>query len=173
MLIGHFASTATREEIQREDDVILSQLRTTQARISIWSLLASSSTHKDALIKVLIQIRVDTATTLEGLIHFLIVDRATCILFSDDDLPPKGLDHVQSLFIDVAWSGCRVSSVLLGNCSTLYVCSLVIDIAFGFSPYDFGPSTQTVRAYDVTQRTVISTHTTHFMIGSIRYSVFF
>ena len=79
----------------REDDEILLQLRTTQARISIWSLLASSITHRDALIKILSQIRVDTATTLKGLIHFLIADRATCIVFSDDDdLPPEGLDHV-------------------------------------------------------------------------------
>ena len=30
----------------------------------------------------------------EGLIHFLIVDRATCIIFSNDDLPPEGLGHI-------------------------------------------------------------------------------
>ena len=48
-----FASTDARDEIQREDDEILRQLRTTQARISIWSLLASSSTHRDALIRAL------------------------------------------------------------------------------------------------------------------------
>ena len=80
----------SREEVQREDDEILCQLRTTQARISIWSLLASSSTHRDALVKAIGQIRVDTATTPERLIHMLIADRATCIVFSNDDLPPKG-----------------------------------------------------------------------------------
>ena len=32
-----FASIDARDEIQREDDEILRQLRTTQARISIWS----------------------------------------------------------------------------------------------------------------------------------------
>ncbi|RVW67410.1 hypothetical protein CK203_065198 [Vitis vinifera] len=71
-------------------------------------LLASSSTHRDALIRALSQIRVDTATTIEGLIHFLTANRATCIVFSDDDLPPKGSDHVRPLFIDVACSvvGC-------------------------------------------------------------------
>ena len=66
-----FAGTDTKDEIQREDDEILHQLRTTQARISIWSLLASSNTHRDALIRALNQIRVDTATTPGGLIHFL------------------------------------------------------------------------------------------------------
>ena len=61
-----FAGIDARDEIQREDDEILRQLRTTQARISIWSLLASSSTHRDALIRGLSQIKVDTATTPGG-----------------------------------------------------------------------------------------------------------
>ena len=136
-----FVVTDVRDEIQREDDEILRQLCTTQARISIWSLLASSSTHRDTLIRALSPIRVDTATTLGGLIHFLTADRATCIVFFDDDLPPEGLYHVHPLFIDVACSGCRVPSVLLDNDSALNVYSLVTAIALGFSPSDFGPST--------------------------------
>ena len=48
-----FAVIDARDEIQREGDEILGQLRTTQARISIWSLLASSCTHRDALIGAL------------------------------------------------------------------------------------------------------------------------
>ena len=168
-----FAGIDARDEIQREDDEILRQLRTTQARISIWSLLASSSTHRDALIRALSQIRVDTATTPGGLIHFLTADRATCIVFSDDDLPPEGSDHVRPLFIDVACSGRRVPSVLLDNGSALNVCPLVTAIALGFSPSDFGPSIQTIGAYDGTQRTVMGTLTTHVMIGPVRYSILF
>ncbi|RVW61729.1 hypothetical protein CK203_065624, partial [Vitis vinifera] len=49
----------------------------------------------------------------------------------------------------------RVSSILLDNGFALNVCPLVTVIALGFSPSDFGPSTQTVRAYNGTQRTVI------------------
>ena len=77
--------------------------------------MASSSIHKDALVRSLGQIRVDTTTTPEGLIHMLTADRATCIVFSDDDLPPEGSNHVRPLFIDVAFSGRRVPSVLLHN----------------------------------------------------------
>ena len=168
-----FAGIDARDEIQREDDEILRQLRTTQARISIWSLLASSNTHRDALIRALSQIRVDTATTPGGLIHFLTADRATCIVFSDDDLPPEGSDHVRPLFINVACSGRRVPSVLLDNGSALNVCPLVTAIALGFSPSNFGPSIQTIRAYDGTQRTVMGTLTTHVMIGPVRYSILF
>ena len=135
--------------------------------------MASSSTHRDALVRALGQIRVDTATTPEGLIHMLTADRATCIAFCNDDLPPKGSNHVRPLFIDVACLGRRVSSVLLDNGSALNVCPLVTAIALGFSPDDFGPSTQTVRAYDGTQRTDMGTLSTHVMIGPVSYSIVF
>ena len=127
-----FAGTNARDEIQREDDEILRQLRTTQARIFIWSLLASFSTHRDALIRVLSHIRVDTATTPGGLIHFMTVDRATCIVFSDDDLPPERSDHVRHLFIDVTCSGHKVPFVLLENDTALNVFPLVTTIALDF-----------------------------------------
>ena len=63
--------------------------------------------------------------------------------------------------------------VLLDNGSTLNVYPLATTIALGFSPSNFGPSTQTVRAYDGTQRTVMGIITTHVMIGPVRYSVLF
>ncbi|RVW85467.1 hypothetical protein CK203_044043 [Vitis vinifera] len=103
----------------------------------------------------------------------LTVDRATCIVFSDDDLPPEGSNHVRPLFIDVACLGRRVPSVLLDNDSALNVCPLVTAIALGFSPDDFEPSTQTVRAYDGTQRTVMGTLSTHVLIGPVSYSIVF
>ncbi|RVW71754.1 hypothetical protein CK203_055191 [Vitis vinifera] len=67
-----FAGTNARKDVQRENDEILCQLRTTQARISIWSLLASSSTHRDAW--------------------------ATCIVFSNDDLPLEESSHIRPLY---------------------------------------------------------------------------
>ena len=94
-------------------------------------------------------------------------------MFSDDDLPPEGSDHVRPLFIDVAYLGRRVPSVLLNNGSALNVCLLVTAIALGFSPTDFGPSSQTVKAYDGTQRTVLGTLRTLVMIGPVRYFILF
>ena len=120
------------------------------------------------LIRALSQIGVDTTTTPEGLIHFLTADKATCIVFSNNNLPPEGSIHVRPLFIDVAYSGRRVSSVLLDNSSALIVCPLVTAIALGFSP-----STQTVKAYEGTQRIIIGTLSTHVMIDPARYSILF
>ncbi|RVW25276.1 Retrovirus-related Pol polyprotein from transposon 17.6 [Vitis vinifera] len=168
-----FEGTTSHEEVRREDDEVLRQLQSTQARISIWSLLASSSTHRDALIRALSQIRVETTTTPEGLIHMMTAGRATCIVFSDDDLPPDGLDHVRPLYITVGCSGRRVPSVLLDNDSALNVCPLATAIALGFAPSDFGPSTQTVRAYDSTKREVMGTLMIDLQIGPATFSTLF
>ncbi|RVW73642.1 hypothetical protein CK203_057037 [Vitis vinifera] len=92
-----------------------------------------------------------------GLIHMVTAGKATCIVFSDDDLSPDGLNHTGPLYISVSCSGRRVSSVLLDNDSTLNVCPLATAIALGYAPSDFGPSTQTVQAYDSTRRKVMET----------------
>ena len=106
--------------------------------------MATSNTHKDALIRALSQIHVKTFTTLEGLIHMLTTDRATCIVFFADDLPLEGFDHTQLLYILVVCSGHKVLSVLLDNGldngSALNACPLAITIALSFAPSDFGPS---------------------------------
>ena len=96
------------------------------------------------------QIRVETSATPEELIYMMTADRVTCIMFSVDDLPPKGSDHNHHLYIIVVCSSHRVSSILLDNGSALNVCPLATTIALGFAPSDFGPSTETVRAYDNT-----------------------
>ena len=76
-----------KDKIVREDDEILKQLKSTQAHISIWNLLASSNTHRETLIRALSQIQLDTTTSLEGLIHMLIAGPDSCIVSFEDDLP--------------------------------------------------------------------------------------
>ena len=125
------------------------------------------------MIRALNQIRVDTATTPEGLIHFLTADKATCIVFLDDDLPLEGSDHVRPLFIDVNCSGSRVPYVLLDNGSALNACPLVTAIALRFLPTNFGSSSQFFRSYNGTQRTVMGALSTHVMIGPVIYSILF
>nr|CAN81302.1 hypothetical protein VITISV_024592 [Vitis vinifera] len=99
--------------------------------------------------------------------------RATCIVFSDDDLPPEGSDHTRPLYISVGCSGRRVPSVLLDNGSALNVCSLATAIALGYAPSDFGPSTQTVRAYDSTRREVMGTLEIELLIGPTTFVAVF
>ncbi|KAL6350182.1 hypothetical protein AAG906_004122 [Vitis piasezkii] len=72
--------TFAHEEVKREDDEILRH------------------THRDALIRALSQIRVETTTTPKGLIHMVTVGRTNCIVLSDDDLPPDGPTTFPTLF---------------------------------------------------------------------------
>ena len=95
----------------------------------------------------------------------LTADRATCIIFSTNDLPLGGSDHTLPLYIFVGCSRYRVLSVLLDNGSTLNVCSLAIIVALGFKPSDFEPFSQTVRAYDSTRREVLGTLTLDLQIS--------
>ena len=88
------------------------------------------------MILALNQIRIETTTTVEGLIHMMTTGRATCIVFLDVDLPHEGLDHVHPLYITIGCSGHRVPPVLLDNGSTLNVCPLATAVALGFAPSD-------------------------------------
>ena len=151
----------------REDDKILKQLQSTQARISIWSLLASSTTHRETFIRALSLILVNTTTSLEGLIHMLTAGRASCIVFFEDDLPPEGSNHTRPLHISVGCLSRRVPSVLLENGFAQNFCPLSTVIALGYAPIDFEPCTQTVRAYDSTRRELMGTLTLELMIRSI------
>ncbi|RVW20335.1 hypothetical protein CK203_116411 [Vitis vinifera] len=157
---------------QSRDDEILRQLQSTQARISIWSLLASSSTHRDALIRALSQIRVETTTSPEGLIHMMTADEPHAS-YSQTMICHEGSDHTRSLYISVGCSGRRVPSVLLDNGSALNVCPLAIAIALGYAPSDFGPSTQTVRAYDSTRMEVMGTLEIELLIGPATFVAVF
>ena len=94
-------------------------------------------THREALS----QIRIDTSTSPKGLIHMLTIDRATCIVFSIDDPPSKGVDHTCALHIFVSCFRHLVPYVLLDNDSALNAFPLSITIALRFGPSDFGLST--------------------------------
>ena len=103
----------------------------------------------------------------------VMVGRAICIVFFNDDLPPEGLGHTCPLYISIDCLGLQVPYVLLDNGSVLNVCPLAIAIALGYAPSDFGPSTQTVRAYDSTQRKVIDTLKIELLIGPTTFVTLF
>ncbi|RVW44699.1 hypothetical protein CK203_109509 [Vitis vinifera] len=63
--------------------------------------------------------------------------------------------------------------VLLDNGSTLNVCPLTIAIVLDYVPSDFGPSTQTVRAYDSTRKEVMCTLEIELLMGPTTFSTMF
>ena len=119
------------------------------------------------------QIRVETTTTPNGLIHMMRAGRATYIVFSNDDLSPNGPEHTRPLYISVDCSGHRVLSILLDTGLTLNVCPLAIVIALDYAPSDFGSSTYIVRAYDNTKREVMGTLEIRLLIGPTTFPTLF
>ena len=103
----------------------------------------------------------------------LTANKATCIVFSVNDLPPRGLDHTLPLYIIVGCLGHRVPYILLDNGSALNVCPLATVMALGFAPSDFKPSTQSAKAYDSTRREILSTLTFELQIGLVVFSTVF
>nr|CAN81817.1 hypothetical protein VITISV_042654 [Vitis vinifera] len=67
----------------------------------------------------------------------------------------------------------QVPFVLLDNGSVLNVCHLAIAIALGYAPFDFGPSTQTVRTYDSTRREVMGILGIELLIGPATFVTVF
>ena len=59
----------------------------------------------------------------------------------------------------------------MDNGYALNVCPLATVVALDFAPSDFGPFTQTVRAYDNTQREFMGTLTIDFLIGLTTFSI--
>ena len=103
----------------------------------------------------------------------LTANMATCIIFSADDLPPRGSDHTLPLHIFVGCSRHRVPSVFLDNGSVLNVFPLAITVALSFRPSDFNLSSQIVRAYDSTRREVLGTLTLDLQIGLVTFFALF
>ncbi|RVW24845.1 Retrovirus-related Pol polyprotein from transposon 297 [Vitis vinifera] len=80
---------------------------------------------------------------------------------------PEGLIHMMTA------GRATFPSVLLDNGSALNVCPLATAIALGYAPSDFGPSTQTVRAYDSTRREVMGTLEIELLIGPATFVAVF
>ena len=89
----------------------------------------------------------------------LTFDRATCIIFSTNDLLLGGSDHTLPLYIFAGCSRHRGLFILLDNRSALNICPLATAVALGFGPLDFESSSQTVRAYDSTRKEALGTLT--------------
>ncbi|RVW82147.1 hypothetical protein CK203_050769 [Vitis vinifera] len=86
--------------------------------------------------------------------------------------PPRGIDSYDD-GLPSHMHRRRVPSVLLDNGSALNVCPLATAIVLEYAHSDFGPSTQTVRAYDSTRREVMGTLEIELLIGPATFVAVF
>ncbi|XP_077251882.1 uncharacterized protein LOC143891127 [Tasmannia lanceolata] len=163
-----------RPSADEEEDNLLKQLKKTQANVSTWGLLMSSSKHRKVVLKELNAAQVPTEITPDELVSLVAVTRISKVIsFTDDDLPPEGSDHARSLKITVICNKKRVPEVLVNNGSALNICPLSTAATLGFGPGDFIPSEQGILAYDGTWRDVIGTLATEIQIGGEDFDIEF
>lgn len=127
-----------------EDDIIkdpvLTQMKKTNANISIWGLICVSKKHRDALSKSLAQgvVAIDTSpfalTQMIRTIHF-----GNVIVFFELDIPKVGIEHTNDLNITVDYGNTRICKVLIDNRSSINVCLSTTMAKLGINPIDLAP----------------------------------
>ncbi|XP_077247313.1 uncharacterized protein LOC143887087 isoform X2 [Tasmannia lanceolata] len=159
---------------EEDEDILLKQLRKTQANVSIWGLLMSSPKHRQVILRELNTAQVSVDITPGELVGLVSMARsAMTVSFSDEDLTPEGKNHTKSLRITVVCNKKKVPEVLVDNGSALNVCPLSTATALGFGPNDYVPSEQGILAYDGTRRDVIGTLVTEIEIGGEMFDIEF
>ncbi|XP_077230979.1 uncharacterized protein LOC143864044 [Tasmannia lanceolata] len=159
---------------KEDEDILLKQLRKTQANVSMWGLLMSSPKHRQVILRELNAAQVSVDITPDELVGLVSMARvAKTVSFSDEDLTPEGKNHTKSLRITVLCNKKKVPEVFVDNGSALNVCPLSTATALGFGPDNFIPSEQGILAYDGTRRDVIGTLVTEIEIGGEMFDVEF
>ncbi|XP_069145569.1 uncharacterized protein [Solanum lycopersicum] len=100
-------------------------LEKTPAQISVWAMLMSSWSHRQALMKALDDTYVLSGTSSDNvaaMIHKFI--RGHRISFCNEELPAKGRAHNKALHITVICRGKIVNCVLIYDGSVLNICPL-------------------------------------------------
>ena len=83
------------KEEKEEKDRVLTQLKKTQAHVSVWSLLMASHKHRSALLDALNEKEVHIKTTPQEVLSLMGVKAPSHPLldFFDEELPLKGVTH--------------------------------------------------------------------------------
>ena len=135
--------------IRKSDFDVVEQLGHTPSKISMLSLLLSSESHANALMKFLKTAHVPQETSVDQFEHYvanLTVDNG--LGFSDADLTPAGKNHNKALHISIECEGITLAHVLIDNGSSLNVLPKAVLDKFDYKGIELKPSDVVVRAYD-------------------------
>ena len=113
----------------------------------------SSTTHHEALFKVLDEVKVPDSVSTNKL--GLIVNSVFTmdhISFSPEELGEEGNQHTKPLFIVVKYRNMVIARVLIDNGSSLNVCPLATLDLMGVDKDDLKSSSITVKAFDGSKR---------------------
>ena len=120
------------------------------------SLLISSDIDREALFKVLKEVKIPEGVskeTLGQIISSVFANNLTS--FSSEELGEDGTQHNKALFIVVKSSNKIISRVLVDNGSSLNVCPLATLNLLGIEPSSIKPNSTVVRAFDGSKKEIV------------------
>ena len=163
-----------REEKEKKDRV-LTQLKKTQAHVSVWGLLIAFHKHRSAFLDALNGKEVPIETTPQDVLSLMGVEALShpSLTFSDKEFPPEGAAYTRPLQITIECMGAKVPMVLIDNGSVLNVCPFRTVLTIGLDMETVIPFPLTVKAYDNTSRKVTGTFKTPCKIGPLEIIVEF
>ncbi|XP_070009037.1 uncharacterized protein [Nicotiana sylvestris] len=153
---------------------VIDQLKKMSAQIFLMSLLMSSDSHRNALVKVLNEAYVPAETTSE---HFKTMEaqilEAHKITFHGDELPPEGLSHNKALHLIVKCRDKLIFRVFIDNGSALNIFPFTTLKALGIDIEKVREIHVNVRAFDGAQRSAIGEIDLALQIGTVEFIIEF
>jgi len=134
---------------------VIQRLNKFPAQISILAQLLSSEVHHEALLKVLKETHVPTSITnssFKGMVSLVLAINQ--VSFSNDELCPKGRDHILAMHIMVKYEDMIVTKELIDNRSTLNFCPMATLERLKVDMFLIKPNTIIIRAFKGTRREV-------------------
>ncbi|XP_069145633.1 uncharacterized protein [Solanum lycopersicum] len=160
--------------MQPKDYSIVKHLEKTPAQISVWALLMSSQSHRQALMKALDDTYVPSGTSSDNvaaMIHRVI--QGHHISFCDDELPAEGRAHNKALHITVVCRGKIVNRVLVDDGSGLNICPLSTLKQLRFDLGKLEKNQVNVRAFDGVQRETLGAVNLTIQMGPTEFEAKF
>ncbi|XP_050908978.1 uncharacterized protein LOC127122727 [Lathyrus oleraceus] len=142
--------------IKRSDYKVVDQLHQTPSKISIFSLLLNSQSHREALLKVLAQAHVTQSITIDqfdGVVKN--ITACNTLSFSGEELPEDGQNHNRTLHISMKCKDDALAIVLVDTGSSLNVMPKRTLAKLSYQGPAMKPSALIVKAFDGSWRTVI------------------
>ncbi|KAK4723775.1 hypothetical protein R3W88_026554 [Solanum pinnatisectum] len=162
------------KKVQAKEYSIVEQLSKTPSQISILSLLQSSETHRNALLKVLGEAYVPSSIT-HGEVAQMVeqVFDAYRISFHEDELPVEGTAHNKALYISVQYQDKVITKALVDSGAGLNICPLGTLTRLGVDSAKIQTWQMNVRAFDGSQRGTIGEITLDMLIGPATFPITF
>ncbi|XP_069146002.1 uncharacterized protein [Solanum lycopersicum] len=160
--------------MQPKDYSIVKHLEKTPAQISVWALLMSSWSHRQALMKALDDMYMPSSTSSDNVAAMIYqVIRGHRISCCDDEFPVEGRSYNKALHVTVICHGKVVNQFLVDYGSGLNICPLSTLKQLRFDLEKLEQNQVNVRAFDGVQRDILGAVNLTIQMGPIKFEVKF